>query len=236
MIIDVKLVAEALEEILPYDKGGEMAKKIHDMMDIKNGAAEGRAETINRASLALLITGDPAACEVMAKAYTKALHAHGILPKWGGLPTTRTLDWPRAFEDFAISRALQEYNHAFKTLNEAKSCAPGGALIIPGIYKMPYAGWVDEEDAGPKARDGALRAITSFMNDKAVEESTPVVILTGEAEPMAGFLQQHSDMQRLFEGKALAVCTVDPPISTELNQSISVGRPLRLNLRKPAFP
>lgn len=237
MIIDAELIAEALKDIRPFDRGGEMTKKINDMMALKEDAEAAGAQAIDRTSLAIVITGnDPEACNVMAAAYSKALQGYGLVPAQGGAPVMETIDWPGDFEDAFISRQLQEYNHAYRTINEAKDRAAGGTLVIPGIHKMPYVGYVDEEDAGPKALNGALRAITSFMNDKAMEEGTPVVILTGEAEPMAAFLTQHPEMQKIFGGKTLAVCTTDPPISTELNEAISVRSPLRLKPRSPAFP
>ncbi|MEZ0226455.1 MAG: hypothetical protein ACAH83_18005 [Alphaproteobacteria bacterium] len=236
MIIDAKLVAEALQEIRPFDKGGEMTKKINDMMEIAESAEAQGVPSVNRAFLSVVITGDAEACKVMASAYTKALQGHGLIPGRGGNTVMETLDWPSDFEDSFVSRQLQEYNHAYTKVNEAKDRAAGGTLLIPGIHQMPYVGYVDEEDAGPKARDGALRAITSFMDADAVKANTPVVILTGEAGPMEAFLGQQPELKKLFDGKTLAVCTEAPPISTELKETISVRRPLRLIQRAPAFP
>ncbi|TAL39526.1 MAG: hypothetical protein EPN97_02375 [Alphaproteobacteria bacterium] len=237
MIIDAQLIAEALLDIRPFDKGGEMTKKINDMMQIVEDAEAAGTGPVDRTSLAIVITGEPQACEVMAQAYTKALHGHGLIAgkSLSDPPALEKIDWPGDFEDSFISRQLQEYNHAYKTINEAKDRAAGGTLVIPGIHKMPYVGYVDEEDAGPKALNGALRAITSFMAEGAGKERTPVVILTGEAEPMAAFLAQQPEMQKLFEGKTLAVCTEDPAYSTELNDRITVRGPLKLKLRSPSF-
>jgi hypothetical protein len=237
MIIDSELIAEVLKEVAPYDRNGEMGKKITALMDVAEALHASGDDVANRTSLAIVITGEPTACETLAQGYAKALQGHGLVPGRGSGAAMHTMNWPQDIEgDFGVVRAIQEYNWAYNAMKNVKGSASGGVLIIPGIYKPPYQGWVDEEDSGPKARDGAIRAITSFMDTEYAKENTPVVILTGEAGPMAEFFEQQPEMKKLFEGKTMAACTQQREPSTELDANLTVYRPLRLKPRTPSFP
>jgi hypothetical protein len=229
MIVDAKMVADAMQDIQPFDKNREMAKRINDLMEIIDAAnAQGR-KTINRGALALLITGEPEVCEVLASAYAKALHGCGIVSG-----SNEKMNWPGELEDICAHRNLIERSWAEGKMSEAQKRAADGTLVIPDIYKMPYLNWPDDGDSGPKARDGALWVLSSFISN-TTNKKAPVVILTGAAEPMAEFLQQNPIMTQLFEGKTIAACTVSPDVITALKQPITVRTPLRLIPRSPSF-
>lgn len=235
MIIDPKLVTEAMQDIKPFDQNGEMAKRINDLREAVESANAAGRKTMNRAAVALLITGEPDVCAVLARAWAKALQGCGIVAANNqGSPRIETMDWPGELEDICAHRQLIERSWAEGKMTEAQKRAGGGMLVIPDIHKMPYLNWPDDGDSGPKARDGALWVLSSSMSNKTNKKS-PVIILTGAAEPMEAFLEQNPIVQQLFDGKTIAACTVSPNVTTALNQSITVLSPLRLKPRAPSF-
>lgn len=235
MIMNAQLIAEALEEIKPYDKASEMRRKINGL----RGLAEESEGRMNKADLALVITGNPEGVEVMAKAYAKALKAYGLITGGGANgPPVGTVNWPRDVEDAGMSRSMLEYDWAYKIVREAEGRAEGGALIIRNLHDRPYVGWVDEDDAAPKAEAGGLRAIAQYLTEDAPKGSTPVLVLTGDKEKLPAFISQHPDLYRFFNNKILSVCTEAPPepeVSTALDAAMTVRSPLKLKPRNPAF-
>jgi hypothetical protein len=226
MSIDTGLIAQALRDTRPYDKGGEFAKRINDMMSLATSD-----EKPDPASLSLVITGDPAVCAVMADAYAKALLGHGLIQDSGGEPKVETVNWPHGFEDSGVSRSMQEHGWAYNHLKASCQSAAHGILLIPGIYNKPYENWVDEAESSPAAENGALSAITSFMTAADKKEKSPVVILTGETAPMEAFIARRADLQPLFNGKSFSVCTEAPDYSTELQKPVKIGGALKLKMR-----
>jgi hypothetical protein len=233
MIIDAQLVAEAMQDIKPFDQNGEMAKRINDLKEaVETANAAGRT-SMSRGSMALLITGEPDVCAVLARAWAKALQGCGIVAKNNeGGPRIETMNWPGELEDICAHRQLIERSWAEGKMSEAQKRAAEGVLVIPDIHRTPYLNWPDDGDSGPKARDGALWVLSSFMSN-ATNKKAPVVILTGEAEPMEAFLAENPIMQQLFDGKSIAACTVSPDITTALTQPLTIRSPLRL--KPPSF-
>jgi hypothetical protein len=206
-----------------------MAKKIERLGAVANAVQQFGVDVVDRKSMATVVIGDDeTAVSALAAGYAKALRGYGLLPGKNDKTVVHSIDWDSELTDVWASRSLKEESWARTKLTEAKDKAAGGVLVIRDINRKPYTGTADEEEAGPTAQKAGLEMIKSFMAPDDTEESTPAIVLTGTKAGIVEFFTENPDMKDFFNNSAMRAGPPAPPITTELQAPITIGRPLQL--------
>jgi hypothetical protein len=229
------LAEEALHDVEICDVAGDMAARIEQLESLKK-TARLRGEEVNRAQLALCITGeDRAAALALADAYAKALHGYDITIGRDGCdgPVALHVKWQDLVSD-ADGKALT-FRKAGDAVYSAKSDAEGGVLVIEDMYDE--APRETSELARDQARNGALQILSGLFEEYAEKNYTPVVVLIGAPGKTRDYLAKHRGVAEWFNGRSIRAGEMPPaPVPTpsvEVEAALQVGRPLALKKPKP---
>jgi hypothetical protein len=221
-----RLVEEALCDIAPYDATGTLAAHIREALPaLKRTARLRDRSVVNRAALALVVTGDPDACQAAAVAYGKALYSYDLTN--GGLegPVLKACQWRDVVADPAGNPL--PFHKALDRLYAEKMEAEGGVLVIANIYDLPAN--ATNATAVDQAKNGAYQMLHDLMTEFAEKGHTPVVVLTGEAAKMQEFLKNNRGVAEYFTAPAIpAASPPPPPMSVETDSAVTIRHPLKL--------
>lgn len=226
-----KLVEEALRDIAPHDVREAMATLVRQRLPLLKKQARARNEAIvNRGTLAMVITGDETGRLALASAYAKALHGFEITEGRDDAESTviNRVQWRNVIADEQGNPL--PFRKACDKLYSAKSDAEGGVLVIENIYDLPPN--AANENAVTQAKNGAFQMLADLLTDYSMRDYTPVIVLTGEADKMHRFLEEHRSPAVYFTSPVLTAAAAPPPpppvMPAETTSDVTIRRPLKL--------
>jgi hypothetical protein len=230
-----RLVEEALQDMAACDARQELASFVRERLPLLKKQARHRNEAVvNRGLLAIVITGDQAGRLALAAAYAKALQGFDITAGRDDAesPVVSTVKWRDVIADERGNPL--PFRKAGDQLYSAKSAAEGGVLVIENIYDLPAntAG----ETSMSQAKNGAFQMLTDLVVDFAERDHTPVVVLTGNADRMRRFMDEHRGIAAHFPNPIFMGATPPPPapdVPAATIADVTVSRPLKL--KKPGL-
>jgi hypothetical protein len=226
-----RLVEEALRDVEPVDADGGIARHLRETLSsIKMQARLRGGGTVNRATLALVITGDAEGCAIAAKAYAKSLYGYDLTDgnDNGSGTVVKTAQWRDIISDPAGNPL--PFGKALDRLYAEKMEAECGVLVINGIYDLPAN--AANATAVDAAKNGAFQMLHDLMTEYAEKHYTPVIVLTGDAEKMDAFLKKTPGVAGYFTQAALSAIAPPPPppppVSIETDNAVTIRHPLKL--------
>ncbi|MEZ0226450.1 MAG: hypothetical protein ACAH83_17980 [Alphaproteobacteria bacterium] len=227
-----RLVEEALQDMAACDADKTMTTLVRERLPLLKKQARSRNEAIiNRSELVIVITGDESGRLPLAAAYAKALQGFEITAGRDDAESAvvKTVRWRDVISDEKGNPL--PFRKASDQFYAAKSEAEGGVLVIENIYDLPLN--TASKTSVEQAQNGAFQMLADLLMDYSYAEKdyTPAIVLTGDADKIRRFLDEHRGVAVYFTSPFITAAAPPPPpplISTETTSDVIVGRPLKL--------